>query len=143
MNMNMRTGIISVLALVCMAMVGSAGCNHLTISAPPDGYSLTDWSFMYQVNENETNMICGNAPNGIIGTPEGMFVQMTVTNITTLSITANVTYTDVVGRNYTRIFRSPVQVYYPGYYGVDLVSEYSYNYQVGEYNVVEVQAIPT
>ncbi len=122
MNMNMRTGIISVLALVCMAMVGSAGCNHLTISAPPDGYSLTDWSFMYQVNENETNMICGNAPNGIIGTPEGMFVQMTVTNITTLSITANVTYTDVVGRNYTRIFRSPVQVYYPGYYGVDLFS---------------------
>lgn len=128
----------SLIMLACMALAVSAGCNQLTVSAPDAGFAITDWNFMYQ-HGNETDMICGNAPYAIVGTPEGINVQLTVTEQSYLVVSANVTYTDMVGRNYTRMFIAPAQTYYPGYYSVDLVSEY--NYQVGTYDVVQVKAI--
>ncbi len=127
----------SIAALMCMALIVSAGCNQLVVSSPESGFAITDWNFMYQ-HGNETDMICGAAPYEIVGTPEGMNVQLTVTEVVTLEITANVTYSDMVGRNYTRTFKAPASIYYPGYHSVDLSSEY--NYQVGTYDVIDVTA---
>lgn len=133
----MRKIMISITALVCMALIVSAGCNQLIVAGPESGYQITDWNFMYQ-HGNETDMICGNAPYAIVGTPAAMNAQMTVTEAVTLQITANVTYTDMVGNNYTRTFTSGTHSYYPGYHSVDLSSEY--NYQVGTYDVIDVTA---
>ena len=133
----MRKIMISITALVCMALIVSAGCNQLVVSGPESGYQITDWNFMYQ-HGNETDMICGNAPYAIVGTPAAMNAQMTVTEAVTLQITANVTYTDMVNNTYQRTFDGGTSTYYPGYYPVDLSSEY--NYQVGTYDVIEVKA---
>ena len=129
--------IYSILALSCMALIVSGGCNQLIVSSPESGFAITDWNFMYQ-HGNETDMICGNAPYNIVGTPEGMNVQMTVTEVVTLEITANVTYTDMVNNTYQRTFTAGNHQYYPGYHSVDLSSEY--NYQVGTYDVIDVTA---
>ncbi len=139
--MNQKIGIVkmmmSIVAIMCTALIISEGCNQLVESGPESDYQITDWNFMYQ-HDNQTDMICGNAPYAIVGTPEGMNVQLTVTELTTLEITANVTYTDMVNRTYQRTFVGGIHQYYPGYYSVNLDSEN--NYQVGTYDVIEVKA---
>ncbi len=136
-NNKIIRGIMSIAALLCMALAVSAGCNQLVVSGPESGYQMTNWNFAYQ-HDNQTDMICGNAPYEIVGTPESMNVQITVTEVVTLEITANVTYTDMMNRTYQRTFVGGVHQYYPGYHVVYLSSEY--NYQVGTYDVDEVKA---
>jgi hypothetical protein len=129
--------IMGFMGMLCTALIVSAGCNQLVVQAPAEGYQITDWNFMYQ-HGNETSMICGNAPYGIVGTPATMNAQLTVTEQVSLQITANVTYTDMVNRSYHRSFTSGIKQYYPGYHTVDLRSES--NYQVGTYDVIDVTA---